>query len=605
MNKRCSIYLKQTLTVLYFICFCIPLSAIYVEKFPDTLTQYNGTINNIVIYISFSDQTEFSEKAIFYHNMFNNDEPNTASLYNFYKALSFNKTLVTSTFYPISSGNVIISYQDIHPHSYFQPYHAITNPNGYQGGLFGPEYTSREHNLLKRAIEFISEQVPEDLNIDINNDGRIDLITFIVRGTVGALLPHKWILNTEYAVINGKRVWNYTFQVEESLDLSATVVLYHETFHIIGTSPELYRSSNTGIPVGPWDLMASTSPLNPLTSTVYMRYKYGKWIDNIPEIYEAGVYTLNNVWADSNYAYKIPSPNSSTEYFIIEYHDTNIFWDSDLPGSGLIIYRINPACTGNLNGPPDEMYIFRPGGTTNFGSGNIKDAHFSKQTGRTVFNDSSNPPCFLSNNLPGGISICNISEAGGETMSFEISNSLLIVDNTDLVFEETFTGTTSEPQIINISGENLRGDITYTKEGQNAEMFDVDSSAFNPVIGGNLKIFFSPVSNKTYNATITIKSDCTPSKTISMKGYGVLAISEQLEEQIKVFPNPVTGLLTIETGKMSVIQLFSIEGSLIKEMSINTAGEINLSEYANSLYFLKIIDVITGTVISKKIVLER
>jgi hypothetical protein len=80
----------------------------------------NGTLNNLAIYIRFSDETEFpSYKANIYFDMHNKDEANSSSQYGYFKALSNEKTLIPTTFYPESSGNVIISYQDIYPRSYF------------------------------------------------------------------------------------------------------------------------------------------------------------------------------------------------------------------------------------------------------------------------------------------------------------------------------------------------------------------------------------------------------------------------------------------------------------------------------------------------------
>ena len=107
-----------------------------------------------------------------------------------------------------------------------------------------------------------------------------------------------------------------------------------------------------------------------------------------------------------------------------------MYWDSQLPGSGLIIYRVNTTVeNGNADGPPDEVYIFRPGGTNNNTNGTINNAFFSSQSGRTELNNTSNPPCFLSNNQPGGISISNISASGGTTMSFDVGAACKNVKN--------------------------------------------------------------------------------------------------------------------------------------------------------------------------------
>jgi hypothetical protein len=59
---------------------------------------------------------------------------------------------------------------------------------------------------------------------------------------------------------------------------------------------------------------------------------------------------------------------------------------------------------------PDEIYLFRPNGT-NTANGQIGNAQFSADLGRTEFNDTTNPSSFLINGNPGGINISNIGHA--------------------------------------------------------------------------------------------------------------------------------------------------------------------------------------------------
>jgi len=351
--------------------------------------------------------------------MHNGTATNISSMYRYFQEASNSAMLIPSTFYPEHNGNIITSYQDIHPRAYFQPYNAVTNPTGYTSS----QEDQRAHQLWRRAVEAVRDQIPTTLNLDFNNDGRVDNVTFIVRGSPGGWLdllwPHRYVLYTQNVTINGKRVYDYNVQIETHLDIYGAAVLTHELYHTLG-APDFYRYYNeTIVPVGAWDLMA-TAGTRPQTTTAWAKHKYGKWINSIPVITQSGTYTLNNVWSPTNNAYRINSPNSTTEFFIVEYRNNSVFWDLNTPGSGLIIYRVNSTLTGNAQGPPDEVYIFRPGGTNTTTNGNINNAHFSSQVGRTTFNNTSNPPCFLSNNQPGGIHIRNIGASGGATMSFEV-----------------------------------------------------------------------------------------------------------------------------------------------------------------------------------------
>lgn len=380
-----------------------------------------GTFNNLVVYIRFSDQQEFTSDTTFYFNMFNNTSPGYSSMYNYFMEVSYDQLFMPSYFYPIPPQNTVISYQDTYPRAYFMPYDPGTNPQGYQGDN---DRRSREHKLLKRAVEAIATEVPADLNIDYNNDGYVDNVVFNIRGGTTAwstlLWPHRWVLYSENAYINGKRVYDYNFQLETSLQGSGTGVLVHEMFHSLG-APDLYHYTTQPVtPVGAWDVMAQNN--NPPQSMgAYMKFRYGHWIDDIPEITECGVYTLDAVASDQNNCFKIASPNSTTDYFVLEYRHKKGTFEGTIPTSGLLIYRVDALMhgQGNAQGPPDELYVFRPGGT-NYVNGNLAQAAFAEDFGRTAFNDNTNPPCFLSNDLPGGIDISNIGLIG-ETISFEVN----------------------------------------------------------------------------------------------------------------------------------------------------------------------------------------
>jgi len=387
---------------------------------PSESTRNIGTLNNLVVYIRFSDQNEFTDDTTLYTNMFNNPEPGYSSMLNYFREVSYNKLTVPSHFYPVPPTNLIISYQDIYPRSYFMPYHEVTNPDGYQEWERG----EREFALLKRAVEYIAGEVPPELDIDYNNDGLVDNVVFVIKGQPTAwatlLWPHRWVLYGEEAYINGYRVWDFNFQLTASLSSSGNGVLCHEMFHSLG-SPDLYHYNSTPVdPIGNWDIMcANNNP--PQSMGAYMKFRYGGWIDEIPEITECGTYTLNPVADEQNNAFKIASPNSNTDIFIVEYRKKAGTFEGTLTASGLLIYKINTLLDGegNAQGPPDEVYIYRPNGT-NYVNGNLNEAVFAADYGRTAFNDTTNPMSFLSNDAPAGI---DISEIGfiGETISFKVT----------------------------------------------------------------------------------------------------------------------------------------------------------------------------------------
>ena len=192
--------------------------------------------------------------------------------------------------------------------------------------------------------------------------------------------------------------------------------------HTLGTY-DLYHVNDDLNPVGVWDLM-SDNLKTPQQMSAYTKYRYCKWIDEIPEISTPGTYTLNPVGGSSkeNIAYKI-KPTGSDEYFIVEYRKKAGTFDIGLPSSGLLVYRINPNVTGgnlNYNGTTrlDEQYLFRPGGTTKL-DGDISKAAFSAESGRTSLGGTADFKPFYSDGKEAKFALENISSCG-ETISFDL-----------------------------------------------------------------------------------------------------------------------------------------------------------------------------------------
>ena len=380
-----------------------------------------GQLNNIVIFVRFSDDGAFTNSFTTVDNMFNDDAQGAVSMHNYFQSASYGQLDIESYFYPSPSGNSILSYQDTHPRSYFQPYSA-SNTNGYSDDS---ERESREFSLLKRAVEGVESLIPTSIDFDNDNDGYVDNVCFVVKGNVGGwsdlLWPHRWSLYGENATINGMRVWDFNFQLADATSYFNTSTLCHEMNHSLG-APDLYHyyDGTDLTPVGGWDLMEQNAN-PPQHMGAYMKFKYGQWIDEIPEIIACGSYSLYPLGTSSTHnCYKIASSNPD-EFFVLEYRNKNNSFETALPGSGLLIYRINTNFEGNAsyNGTSifDEVYLFRPNGTqTN--NGNIGLANFSANSGRNEFNENSNPSPFLTDGTPSDLYIHSISTAGGDSITF-------------------------------------------------------------------------------------------------------------------------------------------------------------------------------------------
>jgi len=417
----------------------------YQESHPQTRDErvpHFGTINNLVVFIKFSDSPNFNQTIPLYDNLFNNNAAGYNSMRNYFQAVSYNQLDIVTHYYPIPNGTSIVCYVDSLPRAYYMPW-SPGNPLGYDEND-EDERTIREFTLLTNASNFVSSQVPASLDLDGDDDGDVDNVCFTVQGSTTAwatlLWPHRWSIYNSTAYINGSRVYDFNFQLESFLNSSGTSVLCHEMFHTLG-SPDLYRYYDDTIdPIGSWDLMCgNTNP--PQSMSAWLKYKYADWVTEVPILTESGDYSIKSVWSPTNNAYRIPSWKYN-EYYVVEYRKPFGIYDGNIPGTGLLIYRLNTNCDGNAGGPPDELYLYRPGGTSNTVNGMVNLAHFSQQSGRTYMNETTVPSGFMSDELPGGLDISMISAAGGDSMTFHIN-----ISNVQVTYPkggETFFGSMSK-----------------------------------------------------------------------------------------------------------------------------------------------------------------
>lgn len=389
---------------------------------PKTSGTNHGTLNNIVIFIRFSDETEISTPFSTIDAMFNDSSANATSMYNYFKHASYNKIYIPTHYYPTPSGNNVISYQDTFPRNYYQPYDATTNPNGYSTD---DQKRIREFSMLQRAVNYVNSNypIPSSINLDMDNDGYVDNLCFVVKGTFTGwnelLWPHKWALYDRNVYINGKRVYTFNLQLEGSgSHYFSSSTFSHEMFHTLG-APDLYHYYDyTEIsPVANWDLMGSNST-PPQHMGAYMKYRYGNWMDSIPEITVPGTYSLKSI-ADpenTNNCYKIAAQEPG-QWYVLEYRDNTEFFETALPGRGLLIYRIDTRFAGNAGFDAtstfDEVYLFRPNASNDVTNGNTAIAYFSGNTNRTSFTPNTNPNPWCSGNIVDStFGIINISVPG-------------------------------------------------------------------------------------------------------------------------------------------------------------------------------------------------
>ena len=400
----------------------------------------HGQMTNLVVFISLAGDTVFPKTYDQVDTMFNDTSSSSVnSLKNYYQHVSYNQFSIQSYLFPQAGpNNVILSYHDSNPRGFFMPY-SSDNPIGYTDR---PSRTLREFNLLDSAIRYVRDMIPADLDLDYNDDGNVDNVVFIVNTWVGdwsdLLWPHRWSLSDRTVVINGKRVYDFNLILSKDNYYFDIGTLCHEMFHSL-SAPDLYSESGYTGYTGKWDLMEHTQN-PPQNMGAYMKYKYGHWIEEIPEAAENGVYTLYPVATSPNCAYKItPDPvHHPNQYLVVEYRNTNTPFDNTVYGTGAVIYRVNTDFNGNhgtdySEGEYPEVYAFRRGGfpgPTAFSSpseGTINQSYFGVANMKE-FSQYTNPAPFYCNGTPmTGFRLVNFKNYG-DSLQFRLVKGTFTVD---------------------------------------------------------------------------------------------------------------------------------------------------------------------------------
>ncbi len=325
-------------------------------------------IANLTVFIAFKDDNFTPSNELL--NIFNGT---STSLKSYYSVMS-NGAVNIHSLIPYNGSQVYV-YNDDNNRSYYN--------------TSGNDRWRKESTLVSNAIKSATNyyNISQGTDLDVNDDQYIDSVSIIVYGssssTWGSLLwPHSVNLDSidgdnNYTPVNGVKVGNYSFNFERNITLG---VLCHETAHVLG-APDLYHYNGSSsqnqdiVTVGKWDLMENDLDM-PQYLLTYMRKNYvgGIGDEQIESITENGVYSLKPVSSASSndvLAYKIPT--SKDEYFMVEYRrKTNSGYDSELPGSGLIVYRVKEpkdfaTSKGNINAvyqgigdKADEVFVFRP-----------------------------------------------------------------------------------------------------------------------------------------------------------------------------------------------------------------------------------------------------
>lgn len=339
------------LTAISFVFVCVINNGIRISA------ENTEIIKNMVICAKFSDSQEDNFMAECTDDLIKmcNDTSTSKSMKSYLKTISYGQADTDFYFPQLTDGVIIPCTIDGKKEDY----------NDSQ---------SLAENILRHI------EIPDNADVDGNNDGIIDNIIIIVEGNADTMSDVIW---PKAFYLTGFKIGNYyagAVNIHNSYIILENIVanvgtLCHEFLHTLGY-PDLYRAdASTGNPVGWWDIMSASSVFlqYPLA---YQRANISGWLD-MQTITSDGTYTLKPVSDSSgNRLYILKTPLSDDEFFAVEYRKKGSVYNDDMDakiyGSGLVVYRINSKEHGNYRGSADEIYVFRPEETSaNSGNGNL------------------------------------------------------------------------------------------------------------------------------------------------------------------------------------------------------------------------------------------
>ncbi len=383
---------------------------------------YNN-FHGLVILVNFKDsQFTRSDVQEFYNRMINEENytgfTNEDGSANPYGACTGS---VRDYFYDNSNGMFVPQFDVVGPIN--------VNYNVNQG-------LNQASSILLAAAKAANSQVDYS-NYDIDNDGYVDLIYFIVADSPSSsdpshpnhLWPHRGWFGGSFSTYDGKKFRDYACSAEYIGSKSYGILdgigtICHEFSHVLGL-PDLYdtdedNDASTGGEAqhpGDWDLMAGGNYMNnartPVAYSLYDRYATG--FANYQIIKSEGDYSLNPI-CETGEGYILKTPQNK-EIFLIENRQKTSKWDAFAPGHGMLVVRMDSTNTSvwNSNDPNSDasrLYyeLLRAGGSNLLQSASDP---FPGTYGVNMLGNDTRPNLLTYNNYRNQFVLYNIHEEDG------------------------------------------------------------------------------------------------------------------------------------------------------------------------------------------------
>lgn len=227
----------------------------------------------------------------------------------------------------------------------------------YAAGLNGLGSWPRNAQKLVEDALVAADAFIDYQDYDYNDDGWIDGL-MVVHAGPGAeetnndwhIWSHRWVLPLT-KTFDGVSMRSYTMQPETHANGSRIDigVFCHEWGHFLGIGWEEYDSGEDGEGLGNWSTMATGCFNNggktPAHHSAFVKYKLG-WL-TLDQLSSNRTNVAITQAETSPVAYRLwASGTGGLQYFVVENRQKTGF-DSELPGSGLLIYHVDEGKTSN------------------------------------------------------------------------------------------------------------------------------------------------------------------------------------------------------------------------------------------------------------------
>ena len=413
------------------------------------------------------------------------------------------------------------------PFDVYGPYRAVYGTNNTEAKA--SQCQSRTAQIFNNALKAANDDV-DFTKYDNNNDGKIDMVYFLVAGysssysgnNSGYLWPHASNLSYTFYSYDGKRIDRYASSTEiygselpnyvSAIEGIGTVC--HEFSHVLGL-PDFYdtdyeKSGGESHHPGGWDVMAGGADYNygrhPVGYTFYERYALG-WA-KATTIDSEGSYTLEPVnTAREGYILRTPVNN---EFFTIE-NRQKTGWDAYIPGHGMLVTRVDSTnvsiwTNNKVNCNPEHNYfeLLRAGNST---SGDDSSDPFPGAMGNIMITNETSPSLATWAGMGNDFNIVGINEKNG------IINFDVVEEGSLQVLVEDFETMPVSTSTTDKDVEGAFATWSFNKSGVRAPGEDKANDE-NSVMMKLPSMFYSttPVYYNFYMASMTVFN---PSSTVA------------------------------------------------------------------------------------------